>query len=726
VSTTRLHLRLQFAAFVASSVSFAFLVLLLPAVLRLEPELATAAVAENLWTWPLTLCLGALATWLRARAFGAALTHLERGEGEDADVALVERLHALPLRWALSLALLAVAVTSLTMIPALRPSLVDADTQIAVVLLSATVTTATSLPLYVVARGAVGRALESVPWRTALAAMHQSDDSSILGLGFRTTQRRFRLRAPQLARVRSRLLYAVALPVAIVALGAALLVDAHQRAFAARARRDDAYTLARSVLELEGSAGGAGRTQAIAAAEERGYAIALVSADDDKATAAAPLNIEGGARVLRAKLDEGSALIRFSPSGASSPVGAYLLAATLVVGIAALVGRNLGRAVATDLRTATREVRLLGMQDVMRGATRVAGPARFDEIAEIALGVEQVAERFREFAQGRERVIEARESAQRMRELFLASMSHDLRSPLNGILGFVALLQKSPMSDGQRESLAIIERRGRELLELIENILDAARIEAGRLELSREWVASEELLGQAVRRGQEMAEEKARTSGADIEVVGEASPDIGRLWIDEQRLLQAMVNLVGNAVKFMDRGEVRVRLVSEPRGQLPGLRIEVRDQGRGIPEKELAQIFDAFRQPLRSRRHGGLGLGLTMARAVTELHGGTIDVASSPETGSTFSLWIPLISPETGEIARAPTPPPALRRVPSRPPPEPLHVSKPQEEQEFPTVEMPALELGEADEILEPKSTGRLALRTPRPPPLRTDRPPRR
>ncbi len=164
-----------------------------------------------------------------------------------------------------------------------------------------------------------------------------------------------------------------------------------------------------------------------------------------------------------------------------------------------------------------------------------------------------------------------------------------------------------------------------------------------------------------------------------------------------------MLNLVANAVKYCDRGIVRVRISHQaregslnraPRAQdstTEGIRIEVEDQGRGIPEKELAQIFDAFRQPIRSRRHGGLGLGLSITRALVELHGGTLDVESSPAHGSVFTLFVPSQRPpldlepppssvRTSSLGR-PTPAPGL----ITPPPPSVH--------EDPTVQMPALEV---------------------------------
>ena len=711
---SRLHVRLQMSALAANGAAFVALALLAPGVLLLEPEVATAALVESAWTYPLVLGLAALITFLRVRSFGPTLRLIEQ-EAVDlpgADVSLVRKLNALPLSWTVQLSLQAIAVAALTMIPFLRPSLIDADTQAAIVLLTATVTAATALPLYVVARAMTAHAIETVPWTIAQEAMHDHDRS------------RFRWWTDPSGRVQGRLLYAVALPVGLVAFGAALIAHAHVRAFEARHRRDDAYVLARGVLELEQYAGSRGREQAIRAAERLGFDVEFTHVEDPGSINGSATLGEGGVRTLRTRLEDGVASVRYQPNtGRSSATGAYAIAAGLAIAIAAILGRTLGRAVARDLGVATREVRLLGSQDVLRGATRVAGPARFHAIAALGSGIEEVAERFREFARGRQRMIEARESAQRMRDLFLASMSHDLRSPLNGILGFVALLQKGPLTHGQNESLAIVDRRGRELLELIENILDAAKIEAGRLELARDWTAPQELLGQVVRRGLELAEEKA----AGVEVVGELQPGIAPMYIDGPRFAQAVINVVANAVKFVDRGVVRVRFAQgHPASGRPGLKIEVEDQGRGIPEKDLAQIFDAFRQPIRSRRHGGLGLGLSMTRAIVELHGGTIDVSSSPERGSVFTLWIPLPSPSSvlqaerisayptsssRALLKAPTPisrPPDS--APLRPPPEPERPSlslKPaprkrplaDDTHEFPTVQMPSLDLPSRPDI---------------------------
>jgi signal transduction histidine kinase len=701
---SRLHVRLQVAMILSTASTFAVLALLAPGVLLLEPGVASAVLEESAWTFPTILVIGALTTVIVVRALGPALRALELGEGDapGIDSRFVRRLHALPVLWVVKLGIQAIFVWSLSLIPGVRPSVIDRETQISLVLLTTTVVGATTLPLYVAARALVAQTMEAVPWRIAEAAMRDDEPIAFGSLPRKILQF---VSGRSQSRVRGRLANAVMLAVAIVAFGALLLVDAHVRAFEARHRRDDAYALARGVLEPVAGSGGAGRQAAIRVAEQRGYHVELAKLDGegDDAPNASELG-QGGVRTSRTRLEDTVATIRFQPTIGGSGLAPYVIVAALAIALAALVGRVIGLAVARDLSGAAREIRLLGTADVLRGVTRVAGPARFSEVAELGQGVEEVAERFREFARGRERMIEARESAQRMRDLFLASMSHDLRSPLNGILGFVELLRKHGLKPAQLESLAIIDRRGRELLELIENILDAAKIEAGRLELSRDWIAPAEILANAVRRGRELALEK----GGIVEVRGELQSGLPPLWIDGPRITQAVINLVTNAVKYCDRGVVRVRIARGRRDEAPpsstpepggaeGIRIEVEDQGRGIPEKDLAQIFDAFRQPIRARRHGGLGLGLTMTRALVELHDGTIDVASSPERGSAFTLFVPFARPPAdvaarGPLWRLPTPVPG-----SRPP---FEIVEEQAEEpaarsvhEDPTVQMPALEI---------------------------------
>ncbi len=723
---SRLKTRLQLAAVGFRLVWFSLLMLLAPAVLLLEPEAGSAAVVESAWFFPSVLLVGALTTWLRLRPFAAALRALDdepRARAIDPKLAL--RLHALPLSWVMLLTFESGVLAALTLAPFARPSLIDLESQIGIVALAVVLDASTAIALYVLARALVGRTLEAIPWRVAEEAMAAEQESEITRTGVS------RLLGTRGQRVRQRMLLAVVLPVGLVAFGASLLANAHVRAYETRHRRDDALALTRGVLEPVAHEGAAGRDAAIAAVEELGYGVGVeptattgASQRDGQADRGRAERTEGGTRTLQATLEDGVAVVRFSPTMEPVDVWPYLLAAGAAILIAALAGRSIGGSVSADLGAATREVRLLGTREVLRGETRVAGPARFGPVAELGMGIERVADRFREFARGREREIDARESAQRMRDLFLASMSHDLRSPLNGILGFVSLLQKSPyLAGAQHESLAIIERRGRELLELIENILDAAKIEADRLELAPDWVEPSELLAEIVRRGRELALERRMEAGHAIEVVGEIDPGLGAVWVDGARVTQAVWNLVSNAIKFVDHGLVRVRIAGG-RGerQEPLLRVEIVDAHGALPEKDLAQIVDVFREPLRSRRHGGFGLGLSLTRALVELHGGKLDVESSPERGSVFTLRIPL---EVEPLAPTRKPPEEALRGPLPPPPSSRRPPPPAEpaiyEAEVPTVQMPALDLVlgedvERDSGKTPLPIPASRLRTPVPP----------
>jgi hypothetical protein len=202
--------------------------------------------------------ISAALTTFRVRRYGPALRALELGEGDvpGVDSAFIRRLHALPLLWVLQLAAIGGAVWCLTMIPALRPSLIDAQTQVSLVLLAVTVIAATALPLYVAARAMIGETMESAPWRVVETAMREAwpapdgeewdEDQSFA----RRMIRSFRVRAH--SRVRGRLANAVALAVAIVAFGALLLVDAHVRALDARSRRDDFWQLLDAPPGLQG------------------------------------------------------------------------------------------------------------------------------------------------------------------------------------------------------------------------------------------------------------------------------------------------------------------------------------------------------------------------------------------------------------------------------------------------------------------------------------------
>jgi signal transduction histidine kinase len=240
---------------------------------------------------------------------------------------------------------------------------------------------------------------------------------------------------------------------------------------------------------------------------------------------------------------------------------------------------------------------------------------------------------FREFARAQERAIDARTATERMRGMFLASMSHDLKAPLNAILGFAELVSRGNLTEGQHESTAIIEQRGRELLYLIDMILDAARLEAGELTLSPEWTRVGDVVMPAVLEAREL------TLGTNIPIVGEIQPGVPRILADPARLTQALKAIVLAASRFAERGRVVVRAVIPAAGEQ--VRIDVEVSGRGTSAADREKIFDAFKHSDGARRHGGLGLGPSVARSIVELHGGAIDVETTEAGGTVFHVWLP-------------------------------------------------------------------------------------
>jgi PAS domain S-box-containing protein len=232
----------------------------------------------------------------------------------------------------------------------------------------------------------------------------------------------------------------------------------------------------------------------------------------------------------------------------------------------------------------------------------------------------------------------AAEEASRAKSEFLSRMSHELRTPLNAILGYTELLLdggSDPLSTDQRDCLGAVRGAGRHLLELINEVLDLAKIEAGKLPLNMVNVAWHEVVAQCL----ELTRAAADKRGIALrDESAEVAPTL--IWADELRLKQALLNLLSNAVKYNCNGGC-VTLSAGP-GEAGRLRITVRDTGQGLSAEELGALFQPFnRLSAEGGANEGVGIGLVISKRLLELMGGAIGVASTPGEGSTFWLELP-------------------------------------------------------------------------------------
>jgi PAS domain S-box-containing protein len=238
---------------------------------------------------------------------------------------------------------------------------------------------------------------------------------------------------------------------------------------------------------------------------------------------------------------------------------------------------------------------------------------------------------------------ERAEDMDRLKSAFLATMSHELRTPLNSIIGFTGIILQGlagPLTDEQMKQLGMVRSSARHLLSLINDVLDISKIESGQLKIYTETFDINETIKKVVRTVTPLSQEKGLALVADL------TPEVGQITSDRQRVEQVLINLVNNAIKFTEKGEVLIKC------RVNGSRLitSVKDSGIGIKPEDMDHLFIPFQQidSSMARQYEGTGLGLSICKKILDMLGGILSVESQPGVGSTFTFTLPLEAQETG------------------------------------------------------------------------------
>jgi signal transduction histidine kinase len=599
--------------------SFLVVAIFAPRLLDLDDDVIPGVLTAVATLAAIAVVVTAVTSFVALRGHRALLRALAVGNA-DPDPAELGRLAQVPssltARFFVTSSIIAFAV----LVPGVRPERLDDGRAVSLIILAITIFGGAAIPHYVLTRQATVEVLELSPVDPLHALLDALDLS-------RTPWRR----------VTRRLLLAVVAPVALMGAGAVLVTHARLRTLVEQSRRTTALLLARTALEAAPSTGTAAeRDAADEAVKPLGFAVEIKSSVDPRELTAS--REPDGQLFAVAQLDGAFARISYSADLDPATITGSVAVGLLAVVLAGVLGSLFGRTLADDLAQATRSVRLLGTESVLRGgSTQIARPARYALVADLGRAIEELTQRFRVFAAAQERALEARAAAQRMRGLLFASVSHDLKSPLNAVLGFAELVGQGPLTEAQRESLELIERRGRELLGLIETILDAARVEAGQLNLSVRPAMVGRLVTEAIRKARELA--------GDVEapLVIEIAEDTPAVPADPAYATRALAVIVAHGVRTAAaEGSTRPTRVTaaRARGQ-ERVYIDVAYGSREVTRDELELLF--ARQA--TGRGRGLTLGLSLARSVIELHGGAVVVEDQADGGAAVRVWFPLVAP---------------------------------------------------------------------------------
>lgn len=501
---------------------------------------------------------------------------------------------------------------------ALRPNAIPPSNALTLGLFATIILAAASLPLLMLVRRDFVRLMEQVPPQIM---------AEIVDAQVRSGQLR--------GRTSRRLLAALATPVAFLAIGSALIAGAHVRSLDESSRRDTAQSVITAVLspspqEQEDNEELPGTLGAIGVLSHAGYSVQL----HEEPAEQVGISTRQGIVAMKLPLGAASGQITFySTSAWAVSWHAIPVALAALLG-ASWIGVMLARLLSRDLRMANHGVRMLGTDAALEG-TRVMKPARFRAVAELGTAIELLANRFRQFAQAQEKSITAKESATRARGRFFASVSHDLKSPLNAILGFAELTRRDPITnESQRESLDMIIQRGRELLSLIETILDAARVEAGQLHLDIQDICVADLLEKSLDKAIDL------TSDADVLTRLDCPDDVPLVAVDPLRFSQALATFLAHARRTAERGSMRVLVEVEPRSERPSLRkrkvtLHIEIPSTAFSATDLEGMLHPEQHP---GQHRGLSLALRLARSVIALHGGQVTVTGRTVQEPAFAI----------------------------------------------------------------------------------------
>jgi signal transduction histidine kinase len=559
--------------------------------------------------------LGIAQGWSLVWARRKLLTNLEDQAGSSHSQIEIPKLNDDPWHIVNAWLYTGIAAVIITM-TVLRPGSIPPSSAMTLGLFSIIMLAAASLPLLMLVRRDFVQVMEQVPPEV----MAEIIDAQV---------RSGRLRG----RTSRRLLAAVATPVAFLAVGSALIAGAHVRSLEEHARRDTA----RSVVAAHFGEGALRERNtrdslaALGSLSRAGLQVRLLELPMEKEE----IRASHGVVNMHVPISEaGSAQIRFLGTTAwainwpTIPVALFALIA------ASWVGLTLARLLSRDLRMANHGVRMLGTDAALEG-TRVMKPARFRAVADLGKAIELLASRFRLFAKAQEHSISARQSATTARGRFFASVSHDLKSPLNAILGFAELTHRDPITnEAQKESLEMILQRGRELLVLIETILDAARVEAGQLHLEIKDEPIQDLL--------DMSLDKARDLSPDQDVLTrfDIPQEVPHIAVDRLRFAQALATFLAHARRTSERGSLRVLVQAEPKDERPSLKrrkitLHIEIPSSRFSAQELEGMLHPEQQP---GQHRGLALALRLAKSVIELHGGTVAVTGRTVSEPAFAI----------------------------------------------------------------------------------------